>query len=380
VASPTADLVFHAETASEVWFPATSLFTSDDGTVVSPIGLGQGAIYTVESQVIAPTASQMRQATASAATTAADTTAITATATATATTTPGATLQAALQRRYTQLPHPYPQVEALARSITAGSASTYDEVQALIAWMGAHTRYSTEIPSLPAGADTVDEFLFGDRVGFCEQISTSLAVMLRTLGIPVREAVGYVPGPYNPITDLYDVRADDAHAWVQVWIPGYGWQSFDPTASVPLANPAPGATALKDVAHALTRLPLVPLAVALGGVGGGVAVLRARRSRPATWAERVTRHVERAGRRAGRPRRLSETFAEYAAVVGHLSRDGPQQCERLAGAVDASAYGGRDPGPEAQRQLVATARRIPVNRRRLGVGTTRHRRLFTFSS
>ena len=83
------------------------------------------------------------------------------------------------------------------------------------------------------------EFLFGNRRGYCEQISTSLTVMLRTLGVPAREATGYVPGPYNPLTDLYEVQAKDAHAWVQVWFPGYGWQSFDPTADVPLANPSP---------------------------------------------------------------------------------------------------------------------------------------------
>ncbi len=80
----------------------------------------------------------------------------------------------------------------------AGDTTTYDKVESLIAWIGPHTRYSTDIPPLPAGADTVDEFLFGNRVGFCEQISTSLAVMLRSLGIPAREAVGYVPGPLQP--------------------------------------------------------------------------------------------------------------------------------------------------------------------------------------
>ena len=61
--------------------------------------------------------------------------------------------------------------------------------------------------------------------------------MLRSLGIPAREAVGYVPGSYNPITDLYDVQAKDAHAWVQVWFPGYGWQNFDPTADGPAGQP-----------------------------------------------------------------------------------------------------------------------------------------------
>ena len=159
-------------------------------------------------------------------------------------------------------------------------------MESLIAWIGAHTRYSTDIPPLPAGADTVDEFLFGNRVGFCEQISTSLAVMLRSLGIPAREAVGYVPGPYNPITDLYEVRADDAHAWVQVWFPGFGWQSFDPTAVVPLANPAPGATALQDLGRALGRVPVLPVAAVLATAVIAVAAVRWRRARPATWAER----------------------------------------------------------------------------------------------
>ena len=87
--------------------------------------------------------------------------------------------------------------------------------------------------------------------------------MLRSIGIPAREAVGYVPGPYNPITDLYDVQAKDAHAWVQVWFPGYGWQSFDPTAVVPLANPSPGSTLLHDVARLLGRLPWVPIGLVL---------------------------------------------------------------------------------------------------------------------
>jgi hypothetical protein len=221
---------------------------------------------------------------------------------------------------------------------------------------------------LPPGADTVNEFLFGNRVGFCEQISTSLAVMLRSLGIPTREVVGYVPGPYNPITDLYEVEADDAHAWVQVWIPGYGWQNFDPTAVVPLANPQPGATALQDVGRALGRVPVLPVgAVLVGGVMAVVA-LRWRRSRPATWAERVARDVERTGRRAGRPRRPSETFVEYATALDHLTEqwpeNGPPPWGRLAAEVEASVYGGRQPTPEARQQMSATARRSQIGRRR----------------
>ena len=331
VNTATADLVFHAESASEVWFPTSTLFYSNDGTLVSPIGIGKGAIYTVESAVSAPGPNQLR----------ADRTEA------------GLTPQEVKQ--YTQLPDAYPRVKALAQAITAGDTDTYDKVESLISWIGANTRYSTDIPPLPKGADTVDEFLFGDRVGFCEQISTSLAVMLRTLGIPVRESVGYVPGPYNPVTDLYQVEADDAHAWVQVWFPGYGWQSFDPTAVVPLANPSPGATALSDLGRALKRVPYVPLAAGLGVVALVVVAVRWRRSRPATWAERVARDVERAGRKAGRPRRLSETFAEYADALDRLSGEGAR-LRILASHVEASAYGRRDPPAELRAQLLGVAR------------------------
>jgi transglutaminase-like putative cysteine protease len=227
VETSTANLVFHAESATELWFPSSKVFYSDDGTIVSPIGLGKGAIYSVESQVSAPTSQQLR----------ADS--------------DRATLSAAVAQTSLQLPHAYPRVKRLAQTITKHDTTTYDRVESLIAWMGSHTHYSLDIPPLPAGADTVDEFLFENRTGFCEQISTSLAVMLRSIGIPTREVVGYVPGPYDPITDLYQIRAEDAHAWVQVWFPGYGWQSFDPTAVVPLANPSPGATALHDLAATL---------------------------------------------------------------------------------------------------------------------------------
>jgi transglutaminase-like putative cysteine protease len=339
VASATANLVFHAESASELWFPAGKIYVSDDGTIVSPLGLGSGSIYTVDSQVSAATPAQLRDDDSP------------------------FSLPPETLRQEEQLPHPYPRVLALARSITARDTTTYDKVQSLIHWIGAHTHYSENIPPLPAGADTVDEFLFGNRVGFCEQISTSLAVMLRSLDIPAREAVGYVPGGFNPITDLYQVHANDAHAWVQVWFPGYGWEDFDPTASVPAASPSPGATALRDVGRALSRVPPVPVAGVLVVVGLVVVTVRWRRSRPPTWSARVARSTERAGRRAGRPRRPSETLSEYAARLDELAGSGASTWSRLASSVEASAYGGLDPPPPAQRAMIDEARRTRIRRR-----------------
>lgn len=329
------DLVFHADHAQEVWFPTRSLFVGADGTIVSPIGLGKGAVYTVESYVSDATPAELRAASG-----------------------------VARSDLYTQLPRPYTRAAALANTVTANATNTYDKVQALIGWIGAHTRYSTDIPPLPAGADTVDQFLFGTRVGFCEQISTSLAVMLRSLGIPAREAVGYVPGGYNPITDLYDVRAEDAHAWVQVWFPGYGWQSFDPTASVPLANPSPGGTALKDVGHALARIPVVPAGVGAGGIGAVLLALRWRRSLPATWDERVVREMERAGRRSHRPRHGSETLLEYADALDRLAghRSPPLTGWRsLAADVTRAAYSPGRPSDVEQRRMTTEAQTLRRN-------------------
>jgi transglutaminase-like putative cysteine protease len=339
IASATANLVFHAESASELWFPAGKLYVAGNGTIVSPLGLGSGSVYTVDSQVSAATPAQLRASSSP------------------------YSLPSDLQRQEVQLPHPYARVHALAQSVTAGDTTAYDKVQSLINWIGTHTHYSLNIPPLPAGADTVDEFLFGNRVGFCEQISTSLAVMLRSLGIPAREAVGYVPGGFNPITDLYQVHSDDAHAWVQVWFPGYGWQDFDPTADVPLNAPSPGGTALHDVGSALRRIPAVPVAVVLVAAGLIVVTLRWRRSRPPTWAARVARSMERAGRRAGRPRRASETLGEYAAILDASAGPGASTWLRLASSVEASAYGGLDPTPAAQRAMVDEARRTRVRRR-----------------
>jgi protein-glutamine gamma-glutamyltransferase len=347
VVAPNPNLVFHAATAREVWFPANALFIAPDGTITSPVSLGPGTVYSVESATTAPSPDQLRAASGI-----------------------DVGLSGAQGRRARQLPHPYPHVQALAEAVTTSAPTTYDKVQALIAWIGAHTHYSTDIPPLPAGTDTVDQFLFGNRVGFCEQISTSLSVMLRSLGIPAREAVGYVPGSYNPVTDLYEVRAKDAHAWVQVWFPTYGWQSFDPTAVVPAANPSPGGTLLHSAGHALARVGLVPIGLVLAGAVAVAAGWRAWRRRPRSWAEQVTRRMERAGRRAGRARRPDETVREYAGTLDTMSGDPSASWSSLAWLVEQAAYGGLLPEPEARHRALCLGRTLRVKNRRVSRART----------
>lgn len=335
VESDTADLVFHADQAQQVWFPAPELFVGPDDSIVSPIGLGPGAIYTVESSVERPGPADLLGAGVD------------------------PRFPTGLRRDYTELPRPYTRVRRLVATVTEGDTDEYSRVEALIAWVGDHTRYSTDIPPLPAGADAVDEFLFGSRVGYCEQISTALAVMLRTLGIPAREAVGYVPGSYDPLTDLYQVHADDAHAWVQVWFPTYGWVNFDPTASVPSANPTPGVVVADAVGRILSSLPWPAIGetaaatAAAGAVGGAVAAARHRRARARlTPAGRAVAQMEAAGRRAGLQWAESQTVAAYAAELGG-------GWPAVAGAVDASAYGGMVTDTGEWDRLLAQARAEP---------------------
>jgi len=352
MAQSSPNLIFHADDAADVWFPAHNIYLSGHDTIVSPIALGPGAIYTVRSVVDTPTPAQLEAVKG----------------------TPASTETAGQKKKLhadLELPHPYPRVRALAERITAKKTTTDAKIQALIAWMGTHTHYSTDIPPLPAGEDTVDEFLFGNRTGFCEQISTAMAVMLRSIGIPAREAVGYVPGSFNPITDLYEVQGKDAHAWVQVWFPHYGWQSFDPTAVVPLANPSPGSALIHDAGRALHRLPLIPLGVVLAVSAIAALSLRWRRRRPATWALAIARRIERSGARAGRPRQPGETLTEYASVLDDLAGDASGTWGALAWLVEASAYGLRDPSAEERRRAEDMSRTAHRARRRSGelVGT-----------
>jgi transglutaminase-like putative cysteine protease len=339
LATAASNLVLHASHASVVWFPSPRLYVSSDGTIESPETLGAGSAYSVLSTVTAPTPAQLS------------------TANGRAGLTPGV-LASSLE-----LPRAYRRVGALARRITADRSTVYAKVTALEHWIATHTKYTTRIPPLAPGQDTVDQFLFVTRRGYCEQISTSLAVMLRTLGIPAREAVGYVPGRYNPITGLYDEQAKDAHAWVQVWFPGYGWQSFDPTAFVPVTGPNPGTTLAHDILSALRRIPVAPTAPIAGILALTAFALWWRRRRPTSWRAAVTRELERAAHRAGIASTPADTLGTLAAHIDAVL-DGRETDTSTAGgssAVGSSAVAVAAAAERAAWQSVdpdrATARR-----------------------
>ena len=90
--------------------------------------------------------------------------------------------------------------------------------------------YTLDPPAL--GRDSVDEFLFETRRGYCEHYSSAFAVLMRALDIPARVVTGYQGGEMNPVDGFLEVRQRDAHAWDEVWIAGEGWVRVDPTGAI----------------------------------------------------------------------------------------------------------------------------------------------------
>jgi transglutaminase-like putative cysteine protease len=132
------------------------------------------------------------------------------------------------RERNLQLPQLDQRIPRLAHEIAGGAATDLERARVLERYLRTEFGYTLQLPSREM-PDPLAYFLFTRRKGHCEYFASSLTVMLRTLGIPARLATGFQSGIYNPISDLWLVRASDAHSWVEAWIPGHGWTTFDPT-------------------------------------------------------------------------------------------------------------------------------------------------------
>lgn len=138
---------------------------------------------------------------------------------------------------YLKLPSTVPdRVKTKARHLTLDQTSPWGKATALCAFLQQNYTYSLDTPFYPEGVDTVDYFLFQSRLGYCEQFASALCVLARSIGLPSRYVTGYLPGSYNPFTGFYEIRANDAHAWAEIYIPKAGWVIFD---AVPGGNPTP---------------------------------------------------------------------------------------------------------------------------------------------
>ncbi|MCU4987830.1 DUF3488 and DUF4129 domain-containing transglutaminase family protein [Bacillus cereus] len=140
--------------------------------------------------------------------------------------------------KYTQLPESLPErVRDLAVNLTNDKVNRYDKVLAIENYFTDHSFvYETTNVSFPAkNQDYVDQFLFDTKSGYCNNFSTSMIVLLRSAGIPARWVKGYTEGTLDNTLvgaegeDVYKIANDNAHSWVEVYFPGYGWIPFEPT-------------------------------------------------------------------------------------------------------------------------------------------------------
>jgi protein-glutamine gamma-glutamyltransferase len=133
---------------------------------------------------------------------------------------------------YLQFPAVDPRIPKLAEQITSSFNNNYDKALAIETYLRNNFGYTLQL-SRTTPKDPLAEFLFERKRGHCEYFASAMAVMLRTQRIPSRVVNGFRTGEFNDITSQYLVRASNAHSWVEVYFPGRGWISFDPTPAGP---------------------------------------------------------------------------------------------------------------------------------------------------
>ncbi|HMD31733.1 MAG TPA: DUF3488 and transglutaminase-like domain-containing protein [Candidatus Acidoferrales bacterium] len=133
-----------------------------------------------------------------------------------------------IKETYLQLPTLDPGIPRLAKEITQRNNTAFDKAAAIELYLRTRFGYTLQQPD-PPPKDPLAYFLFRRRAGHCEYFATAMTVMVRSLGIPARYINGFLLGEYNDVADSYIVRGSDAHSWVEVYFPQYGWIPFDPT-------------------------------------------------------------------------------------------------------------------------------------------------------
>lgn len=138
-----------------------------------------------------------------------------------------------IKATYLQLPAYFSEsIRLLSENITAAAPTPYAKVGAVIGYLS-HFTYRLEVDLPPAGTDSVAYFLFTGKKGYCLHFASAAVVMLRSVGIPSRLAVGYLPGEPGNVPGQYLLRDKYYHAWPQVYFPGYGWVDIEATPPSP---------------------------------------------------------------------------------------------------------------------------------------------------
>jgi transglutaminase-like putative cysteine protease len=249
-----------------------------------------------------------------------------------------------VRARYLWLPDNVPErVLALARDLTATAPTPYDRAVAIETYLRTFP-YNLDVPPPPSDRDVADYFLFELQEGYCDYYATAMVVMARAAGLPARYVVGYATGSYDYLSGRYTVVESNAHAWAEVYFPGYGWVEFEPTAGLPaivhptesdIATPEPpplppkpeeqvAVTPWWNVTDRPWRLTgvagLIVLAL-LGAAWIAIDTWWLRRLRPAAAVGTLYRRLRHQARRMALPMRSSDTPSEFAAMFAEWAAE-----------------------------------------------------------
>lgn len=200
------NLVVYANIPYQIYFPATSVDIDNYGGIRCPAGMQKDLVYTVSSHIPIFNYQILRQLPEE-----------------------DEHPQEIIPDSYLQTPQSLaPEVNTLANEI-AEQGNNFVRAERLCRYLQTHYKYDLEVTPAPVHLDTVSHFLLHSKTGFCEHFASALAIMCRTQNIPARLVTGYAPGQFNPFTGFWDVRLNDAHSWVEVFVPGAGWVPLDAT-------------------------------------------------------------------------------------------------------------------------------------------------------
>ncbi|SHJ30101.1 Transglutaminase-like superfamily protein [Clostridium cavendishii DSM 21758] len=135
---------------------------------------------------------------------------------------------------YRKLPSKLPnRIYDLANKITKDKTSDYDKALAIEKYLtSGEFKYKLDIKKISNNRDYTDYFLFDSKTGYCVQFASAMVILARAAGLPSKYTEGFVCCEKNKLLDTYVIRSEHAHAFPEIFIAGYGWMKFEPTASI----------------------------------------------------------------------------------------------------------------------------------------------------
>lgn len=201
----------------EVYFPTEQIALDTENGLRSPVPLDDGTTYSVISEVNYRDRTLLNQA---------------------STTYPSGIRRAYLQVSDREAPRWRQQAETLLASSPKPLTTVYEKALYLTQALKQRYQLRDDLPFFAEEEDLVSAFLFKHQGGYPDHFSTTLTMLLRSIGIPARFAVGFAPGEFNPFTGFYQVYNTDAYGLSEVYFPDMGWFAFDPIPGHSLFPPA----------------------------------------------------------------------------------------------------------------------------------------------